>query len=459
MVPSGYGILGPSEQGFAAEVPIPFAVAVPPGVAPPDSFVVVLGGLPLDLNSGAPAQVAVPRAAVTIEVVEAASLELAAAIVEPATALQGVAFPGQTVTIEAVVENTGTAAAPGSGEIELVLGSTELALASGETARRQFTIGEEVRFRVVAAARSGPPHPLTVRLVSVPADENTGLPAAVSRPEVTLGLATRVAAGEVAGGAPDLTAAPMVRGGSPVPVLVLAITNPAPAAPEMAIILDRVTPRLMRLAAADGGGATAVTPTGQAALEEVAGRLELRRDRADGALAAEWSGPGTPALAVGDTLEGQETRNYVLLLAPRAEAAAGVYRLELGNAGTVTFEDAASGEPLPLELSAGDVESAPFTLYEGLLAAPNPFAPAREAAAITYVLAEDAAVEIEIFTLLGDRVWSRSLTAGEAGGRSGLNRVPWDGRNVSGEPVRNGVYHCRVRGGGLDAMVKIAAIR
>jgi flagellar hook assembly protein FlgD len=90
---------------------------------------------------------------------------------------------------------------------------------------------------------------------------------------------------------------------------------------------------------------------------------------------------------------------------------------------------------------------------------PNPFAPEREMAAIAYVLESDASVAIEIFTLLGDRVWSRAITAGDVGGRAGLNEVAWDGRNTAGQPVRNGVYHCRIRGGDVDRMVKIAAIR
>ncbi len=75
------------------------------------------------------------------------------------------------------------------------------------------------------------------------------------------------------------------------------------------------------------------------------------------------------------------------------------------------------------------------------------------------MLAGDAPVEIEIFTLFGDRVWAQSIPAGDPGGRAGLNAVPWDGRNEAGQAVRNGVYHCRVRGGGLNHMMKIAAIR
>jgi hypothetical protein len=164
-------------------------------------------------------------------------------------------------------------------------------------------------------------------------------------------------------------------------------------------------------------------------------------------------------LAFVDTVAGLESLTYVLAVAARSDAPAGSYRADLGGPGAVSARDPATREAVPVVLAAGPVESAPFALYEGPHAAPNPFGPGRESARLAYVLAGDAKVEIEIFTLLGDRVWSRSVPAGDPGGRVGLNTIAWDGRNAAGDLVRNGVYHCRIRGGGIDAMVKVAAIR
>lgn len=462
-VPAGYGILGPSEQRFTAGADVPFAVVVPPAAAARDSFAVVISAVPLDLNTNGEAQVSAGRATVAIETVAAARLALAASIVEPVNARSGVALPGQEVTIEALVTNEGTAAAPGAGTLAIALGDARLALASGEPVERSFTVGDPVRWRVVAAAESSPPLAISVRAVAAPPDENTGLPAALARPEAALGLATQAVAAELAGAPLAIPAPALLRGGAPVAVLSFTVANAAPAA--HAVVLEEIVPALARLAVEENGaerltgGAAEFAGRSAADLGATFARLELRRDAPSGELVASWTGAGPPALALSDTLAGQETRAYVLLAGVAASAEAGTYRLTIGEPGALALRDPISGEPVPFVLAAGLVESAPLTLYERPLAAPNPFAPGRDGTRITYLLAEDSAVDIEIFTLYGDRVWSRTLVGGTPGGRSGLNQVDWDGRNDAGAPVRNGVYHCRIRGGGIDSTVKIAAIR
>jgi hypothetical protein len=231
------------------------------------------------------------------------------------------------------------------------------------------------------------------------------------------------------------------------------------------MILEEIVPALIRLSVAENGaerligGEAGFAGRSAAALAGTMARLELRRDSAAGDLVAAWDGTGEPVLALADTLAGLETRTYVLAAAAATAAPAGTYRLVLGDAGALGLRDPVSGEPVPFVLAAGLVESAPLTLYERPLAAPNPFVPGKGGTRITYVLQEDAKVDIEVFTLLGDRVWSQSLAGGTTGGRAGLNQVTWDGLNDAGAPVRNGVYHCRIRGGGLDTTVKLAAIR
>ncbi len=462
-VPSGYGILGPTRQSFLAGSPVPFAVVAPPSAAARDSFVVTIHDVPLDLNSGGDAQVIAPRTAVAIETVSAAELEVALAIVEPENARAGTALPDQVVTVEARVTNTGTAAVIGTGLLTLTLGSTELTLAPGEAAEQPFTVGETVSFRVVAAGQTGPPFAISARIAAAPPDENTGAAALVARSEATVSLATQAIAAELAGAALAPAAPAFLRGGTPVPIVRFTVANVAP--PGHPLVLTGVEPALMRLTVEDAGAARAgsglarVGPSALMPIAETLARIELRRDGESGDLAAVWEGEGEPVLALADTLAGQETRTYVLAVSVAAGAPAGTYRLELGHPGTLWLGDPVSGEAVPFVLAEGLVESAPLTLFERPLAAPNPFAPGKAATRITYVLDADAGVDIEIFTLYGDRVWSQSLSSGGAGGRAGINQVAWDGRNDSGQAVRNGVYHCRIRGGGIDTTVKIAAIR
>ncbi len=460
-VPPGFGVLGPRQQRFAAGEPVPFAVVAPPAAAARDSLTIAITAVPSDLNTGEPAEITRGQAKAAVEVVAAARLAVAAGIIAPENARAGTALPEQIVTIEAVVTNGGTAAAPGTGALNLTLGSPELTLAPGETADRSFTVGEPVEYRVVAASQTSPPHPITVRVTATPPDENTGLPAALERPEATVGLATQALAAELAGDAMGLAAPALLRATEPVPVMTFSVSNAAPAG--HALVLQAIAPALFRLDVEDatlarrGGGLARLGTSATQPIPGTLSRIELWRET--GELVTAWSGSGAPVLVLADTLAGQETRRYLLAVSVDAAAPAGTYRLALGEPGALGLEDPISGEPVPFVLAAGLVESAPLTLYERPLAAPNPFTPGTGTTRITYVLAGDTTVTIEIFTLYGDRVWSRSLASGSSGGRLGLNQVIWDGRNSAGDAVRNGVYHCRIRGDGIDSTVKIAVIR
>jgi hypothetical protein len=460
-VPAGYGVLGPAAQALVPEVPIHFAVAVPPGGAASDSLRVTISTRPLDLNSGVEAQLLAASAAVAVTAVPPARLDLALAIVEPATAVNGVALPRQEVTVEAVITNQGLAQVVGPGQLRLLL-DPALDLAPGEVGDRPFTTGVPVRFRVRAATSPGPPHAIAVQMAEVPPDENTGLMAAVNRDQAEVSLATQVAGADIGGAPLAATARTLDRGGEPAAVLGFTVRNPAPAGESQVLVFESIVPALLRMAVVGGGPRHAeLGVEGTVAPESVLGRLELHRDRADGAIAAVWDAAagGPVRLALTDTIGAQETRSYVLLVAPAEGAPGGSYAVDLGANGVFGLRDIRAGVPVTAAIAGGELRSAVFTLFESVQVIPNPFAPERETAAIAYVLGGDAPVAIEIFTLLGDRVWSRSISAGEAGGRAGLNEVAWDGRNTAGQAVRNGVYHCRIRGGDLDRMVKIAAIR
>ena len=73
--------------------------------------------------------------------------------------------------------------------------------------------------------------------------------------------------------------------------------------------------------------------------------------------------------------------------------------------------------------------------------APNPF---NSETSIRFELAEESAVRLEVFDLLGQRVRvlvAEALSAGE-------HQVLWDGRDELGARVSSGVYIYRLRAGG-----------
>lgn len=72
---------------------------------------------------------------------------------------------------------------------------------------------------------------------------------------------------------------------------------------------------------------------------------------------------------------------------------------------------------------------------------PNPFRPSYgDTTKIHYTLTDDADIKIMIYDLAGRQVNSIFCIAGTEGGRAGANNVPWDGKNISGKILGNGVY-------------------
>ena len=78
---------------------------------------------------------------------------------------------------------------------------------------------------------------------------------------------------------------------------------------------------------------------------------------------------------------------------------------------------------------------------------------------IAYFLDSPASVSIRIFDLTGQLVYDRQYSIGEAGTSAGPQEVEWDGRNMKGTLVRNGIYVCRITAGSNSATFKIAVAK
>jgi flagellar hook assembly protein FlgD len=75
---------------------------------------------------------------------------------------------------------------------------------------------------------------------------------------------------------------------------------------------------------------------------------------------------------------------------------------------------------------------------------PNPFNPSstdqKNWAHIDYRLDQDAPVKIYIYTLLGNLVWHKEMSAGSEGAQGGVNTTIWNGKNDNNVTVANGGY-------------------
>jgi hypothetical protein len=87
-------------------------------------------------------------------------------------------------------------------------------------------------------------------------------------------------------------------------------------------------------------------------------------------------------------------------------------------------------------VSVGEPGSGPLGLR---MVAPNPFS---SSTAISYALARDAEVRLEVFDVLGRTV--RTLAHGERQ-VAGAHRVSFDGRDDAGRPLGSGFYFVRLR--------------
>ena len=84
---------------------------------------------------------------------------------------------------------------------------------------------------------------------------------------------------------------------------------------------------------------------------------------------------------------------------------------------------------------------------------PNPF---EERTTLTYTLAEEREVQIEIYNVLGQRV--RTLVEGKKQ-RAGLHRLRWEGTNRYGKPVGSGVYFYQIEAGDFRETRKMVLVR
>lgn len=83
---------------------------------------------------------------------------------------------------------------------------------------------------------------------------------------------------------------------------------------------------------------------------------------------------------------------------------------------------------------------APSGSLDDLSCYPSPFKPPHQSVTVQYYLASAGNVSIAIYDLLGNLVKTWEIPSGSPGAQSGINQLPWDGRNGQGDVVANGGY-------------------
>ena len=99
---------------------------------------------------------------------------------------------------------------------------------------------------------------------------------------------------------------------------------------------------------------------------------------------------------------------------------------------------------LPGMSAARPAGGLPQNLITDFTNVPNPFDSREQGldgrTAISYRLAIDARVSLEVYDLLGRKVRGWKFSPGINGGRQGINSILWDGTNETGRKVAKGGY-------------------
>jgi len=449
-------------SGFSTEDPlaqIPVGGLVAWTVRAPDSPTVdsiSVAAWLFDLNTGD--SIGTAEDFIVVQIVERATLNLASAIIGPRAALDGIIEPGAYLQYEAVVHNLGQASA-GEGVISLHMGHPDMQAA--ENPIQPFNSDIPMVWNItVPDSEIATPVPIWTLIDFLPFDENTNEPAFILNDSSSVNITVRELLPEIVIEAVDIYRGSAVKGQE----------------------LDFMT---FRLRNRDRGGSFSIgissigfiaelNPSGIA--EDVFSEIFLFSDSIQyvpDRIAGDTVGFAFDSLLV---LEPGESLEFALRLVVSPNAQVSDFRISLNSDHITGFvlEEGQPTVPLVAVSPSGEQEIivSNYTVLlepdfsQSVSSHPNPFNPRTEQAKIGYYLAEDSDLELRIFTLLGELVWSKSISASDPLGRAGphtqdTDYILWDGINDAGFEVRSGVYICLLKNNtsGEEEKFKIAVVK
>jgi hypothetical protein len=394
---------------------------------------------------------------IVMDIVEKAILNLQSSIIGPRAALDGIIEPGASLQYEAVVENLGQASA-GEGVIGLHLGNPDMQVI--EDPIQPFNPDVPLVWNItVPDSEVLAPIPIWTAIDFLPFDENTDAPAFVLIDSTGVNISIRELLPELVVEPIDYYRGSAVRGHQ-LDYLVFSIRN-RDRGGSFSVSIDSI------------GFLAQIDP--QDLIADVFSEITLVAD----------SIPYSPDVILADTVAFVFDNDLILEPGQSLECA---FRLVVSQATEISSfrffldSDHITGSVLeeglptvPLvgvsargerELIAGN----PAVLLENDFSSsisvyPNPFNPREGPARIDYNLETDSDLEVRIFTLVGEPVWSRLISASDPLGRAGIHTydtaITWDGKNDTGREVRSGVYICMLKNNstGEEEQFKIAIVK
>ena len=136
------------------------------------------------------------------------------------------------------------------------------------------------------------------------------------------------------------------------------------------------------------------------------------------------------------------------------------------NTDTRVFESNFGNNEVRAELTVAGTEDNSRLVIENIMAYPSPvrFGTRDPRMRVSYVLNQDADVDVTVYTLFGEKIFERKFRAGNNGGRLGANDgFNWNGNKSDGGRVAGGMYVCQIQatnsnGNSERAGIKVAII-
>jgi hypothetical protein len=448
-------------DGTGAQKQVDYSLIAP--AAPAAAASVFVTFTATDANSGDP----VPAAADTLlaTVVPRTSLAVSAGVTAPPDAVDNTVAIGTPFTVTATVANAAGAAGIGAAGTLSVSLPGGYALAGGESAAKPFATGVPVSWVVNAPLQPSGPDQIGVSISGIPPDENSGQPAQVTAGTAAIAMVTEGAAVSVSDVSEDLGVGTGVApgGAADLDLLAFAVAYNVSDANASPARLDTVAITIL-----DGDG-RALGP------QEVAQTLARVTQSLGGAAPYEVADPAANPVVISLLAGGSDRQiapdgvvNAVVTVDLDADPRVKELRVGLRAGGLVVRDTGseqrlgatdAQGRPLDGQITSGPLVVLSSNFEEYAHNYPNPFRAGTDQTRIAYFLETPASVNIRIYAMTGELVYEETIAAGDARAQAGPNESAWDGRNMNGEVVRNGVYVCVLNAGSKSAKFRIAVAK
>ena len=394
---------------------------------------------------------------IDVTVARAASLAISSRIAGPPTAIDGILQPGSQVQFEAVVQNNGEAAV-GDGQMRLRVGRPDMI--PSENPIRDFVVGVPIIWTIsIPSIEVNFPVPISAVLSEVPIEDNSGQASFVTIDSTAISVMIRELYPKMV--LTDITGYQgSVYKGQQVQLLTFELHN-NDFGGNFSIAVTGFTFDVISNPALGSSELITGALVSSDSSSSVFGGFNQDRFSIDLADTVYIAPAGRVRFSLVVSIkESTPVRDFSIYVANDFVDA---HVIENGIAAQDLLPVSARGEPISWQTDPTAVVERNFAA--SISSYPNPFNPREGGTKIGYYLPTAASLEIRIFTLLGDLVWTKTVAAADPLGAAGLHTgemaLVWEGRNDIGNEIRSGIYICMIRNlsTGEEEKFKIAVVK